>query len=106
MHFAPAQDDDRSPLLRVLRCPQVPGAANDNVTTTRNQPPSDVILRAALRHFAEHGLGAARAARAKAQEAFFAGDRASYDWWLEITRTLDRRLALEAANTSKSAPNG
>lgn len=57
---------------------------------------SDLILRAALRHFAEHGLGAARAARAQAEAAFFAGDRQSYEWWLGITRTLDRRLAAEA----------
>ena len=55
------------------------------------------LLHAALRHFAEHGLGAAREARAQAEAAFFAGDRQAYDWWLGITRTLDRRLAAEAA---------
>ena len=54
------------------------------------------MLRAALRHFADHGLGAARAAREQAEQAFFAGDRQSYDWWLGVTRALDRRLALEA----------
>jgi len=58
---------------------------------------SDKMLRAALRHFAEHGLGAAREARARAEQAFFDGDRPAYDWWLGITRTLDRRLANETA---------
>lgn len=57
------------------------------------------MLRAALRHFGEHGLGAARAARAQAERAFFAGDRQSYDWWIAITRTLDKRLAIEAERT-------
>jgi hypothetical protein len=65
-----------------------------------NTPANDQILRAALRHFAEHGLGAARAARMQAEQAFFAGDRQSYDWWLGITRTLDRRLAKEAEHLS------
>lgn len=66
--------------------------ANDNDDNAL----SDHMLRAALRHFAEHGLGAARAARAQAEQAFFAGDRQSYEWWLGITRTLDRRLAADA----------
>ncbi|WP_427969063.1 hypothetical protein [Altererythrobacter sp.] len=64
-------------------------AANDN----GEHGTSDLMLNAALRHFAEHGLGAARAAREKAEAAFFAGDRESYDWWLGVCRTLDRRLA-------------
>lgn len=79
-------------------------AANDNdralvATETfgrRQDTPPEHLLRAALRHFAEHGLGAARAARKQAERAFFAGDRKAYDHWLAITRTLDRRLALEA----------
>jgi hypothetical protein len=53
------------------------------------------MLHAALRHFAEHGLGAARAARRQAEAAFFAGDRQTYDWWLAVCRTLDRRLAAQ-----------
>ncbi|EAQ30546.1 hypothetical protein NAP1_07200 [Erythrobacter sp. NAP1] len=68
-----------------------------------HKPANDQMLRAALRHFAEHGLGAARQARAQAEKAFFEGDRQAYDWWLGITRTLDRRLAAEAANLG---PNG
>ncbi|WP_255548140.1 hypothetical protein [Erythrobacter ani] len=66
--------------------------ANDNGDTAE----ADEVMRAALRHFAVHGLGAARAAREHAEEAFFRGDRNAYDWWLKITRALDRRLAAEA----------
>lgn len=65
--------------------------ANDN----SGDRPSDSMLHAALRHFAEHGLAAADRARKQAETAFFAGDRQSYQWWLEICRTLDRRMASE-----------
>lgn len=89
------------PALRALHHPPrsaadgttVPRAANDNHHGFTN----DVLLRAALRHFAEHGLGAAEQARQSAERAFFAGDRADYDWWLAICRTLDRRMAAAVA---------
>jgi hypothetical protein len=58
---------------------------------------TDTMLHAALRHFAEHGLAAAHRARKQAEAAFFAGDRQSYQWWLEICRALDRRMATELA---------
>jgi hypothetical protein len=64
-------------------------AANDNVRSSGN----DKMLRAALRHFADHGLGAAEVARVHAEEAFFAGDSVKYRWWLGICRMLDRRMA-------------
>lgn len=64
-------------------------AANDNART----PNDDRMLRAALHHFAAHGLGAAEAARENAEHAFFAGDREQYRWWLGICRMLDRRMA-------------
>ncbi|MEL7446412.1 MAG: hypothetical protein AAGK02_11465 [Pseudomonadota bacterium] len=89
IHFAAARSSTRSPIARALANRAIGRAANDN----GDHAPNDRILHAALRHFAEHGLGAARAARFQAQEAFFAGDRQAYDWWLGITRTLDRRLA-------------
>ena len=66
-------------------------AANDN----GEAEVSDRLLYAALRHFAQHGLGAAREARNQAEKAFFAGDRAAYDWWNAICRTLDRRIAAQ-----------
>lgn len=56
---------------------------------------SDAMLHAALRHFAEHGLAAAQRARKQAEAAHLAGDQQGYEWWLEICRTLDRRMASE-----------
>jgi hypothetical protein len=67
-------------------------AINDNNAA----PSDDALLRAALRHFAEHGLAAASQARRRAEVAFFAGDRNAYRWWLGICRTLDRRMAAAA----------
>ncbi|MCB2075343.1 MAG: hypothetical protein H6917_08110 [Novosphingobium sp.] len=64
-------------------------AANDNMHGTSN----DKLLKAALRHFAEHGLCAAEHARENAERAFFEGDRPGYRWWLAICHTLDRRMA-------------
>lgn len=95
IRFAPAGCRTRAttPLLRMVRT----RAANDNVLAQ----PDDATLRAALRHFAEHGLAAAERARSQAQEAFFAGDREAYRWWLDICRTLDRRMA--AAVDSRGA---
>lgn len=63
--------------------------ANDN----GGERMTDAMLHAALRHFAEHGLAAAHRARKQAEAAFFAGDRQGYQWWLEICRALDRRMA-------------
>ena len=70
-----------------------------------NQPAEsdDAMLRASLRHFAEHGLAAAAHARRRAEAAFFAGDRNAYRWWLGICRTLDRRLARELAEATRDA---
>jgi hypothetical protein len=65
------------------------GCANDNAS----EQPSDALLHAALRHFAAHGLAAAQHARQQAEAAHAAGDRATYEWWVEICRALDRRLA-------------
>jgi len=116
IHFAPARSTICSPVARALNPVAVTSAANDNGHTNDANVPSDQMLRAALRHFAEHGLGAAREARTQAEQAFFAGDQNAYKWWLGITRTLDRRLAAkteqgipasgfvpEAANESHSA---
>ena len=67
--------------------------ANDNAAPRG----SDAMLHAALRHFAKHGLAAATLARKQAEQAFFADDRQGYQWWLEICRALDRRMARELA---------
>jgi len=91
-----------SPIAKALVSRAIERAANDNGDNAAERLGNDQMLRAALRHFAEHGLGAAREARAQAEAAFFAGDRQAYDWWLGITRTLDRRLAAEAAKLAPS----
>lgn len=65
--------------------------ANDNPA----HHPGEATLHAALRHFAEHGLAAARHARAQAEAARRADDRQAYGWWLEICRALDRGMARE-----------
>lgn len=90
---SPGQLPAPSPIARALARRSIERAANDN----GDQIGHDAKLRDALRMFAKHGLGAARAARGEAEKAFFNGDRQSYDWWLGVTRTLDRRLAQEAA---------
>ncbi len=82
------------PLVRRLVAPATGPAANDNGGGKSTDP---AIVEAALRHFAEHGLGAARAARHKAEQAFFADDRVQYRWWLEVCRQLDRRMAVIAS---------
>lgn len=87
IHFAAARPPHP---LRALQHPRVRigGAANDN-----GAPGHSAELRAALKHFAQHGLGAARVARENAEAAFFSGDRGEYLHWLTICRTLDRRMA-------------
>lgn len=101
VRFAAARHTTRSPIARALARKAVERAANDN----RDGMTDDRLLHAALRHFARHGLGAAREAQAQAQKAFFAGDRQSYDWWLAICRTLDRRLADELARGKPARPD-
>lgn len=105
VHFAAARSIARSPVARVLSR-RTPGrAANDNGNVAHIQA-NDQLIHAALRHFANHGMGAARAARKQAEDAFFAGDRQAYDWWLGICRALDKRIAgqleLETGANSES----
>lgn len=64
-------------------------AANDNGAPWRRIGE----LEAALRHFARHGVAAARVAADKAQAAQAAGDAAGHEQWMDICRTLDRRMA-------------
>ncbi|MHA6333233.1 hypothetical protein ACXYL9_06065 [Qipengyuania sp. CAU 1752] len=94
LHFAAARTVTRSPLARAFTRRSIARAANDNTCPEEKQG-HDVMLQSALRHFAQHGMGAALEARSQAEQAFFAGDRQSYDWWLGICRTLDRRMAEE-----------
>lgn len=54
---------------------------------------SDKLMQATLRHFAHHGLSAARRAKESAETAWLAKDFESCTFWLSICRALDRRMA-------------
>ncbi|MEL7188234.1 MAG: hypothetical protein AAGK17_01675 [Pseudomonadota bacterium] len=109
IHFAPAKTKrhgDYCPSVRrALSRVKLGIVANDNNRTYRRArpapPPAPDILEAALRHFGQYGLGAARAARMRAKQAFFEGDREAYDWWIGITQALDRRMAEDSLHLSK-----
>lgn len=89
-NYAPAGVANGRGRLPVVR------AANDNPRDVRNDP----VLRAALRHFAAHGLGAAADARNRALAAARVGDHAAYCWWLGLCAKLDRRMAASLRNTA------
>lgn len=102
LHFAAARSTAHSPIARALARKAHSRAANDNGDLAQMEAAAtrlDGTMRDALRHFAEHGLGAAQAARQQAEQAHFTGDRESYRWWLGICRTLDRRLAANLEDT-------
>lgn len=90
---SPARAPACPPIARTLAARARERVTNDNDDAAHPVAANDHLLHAALRHFAQHGLGAARAAREQAEQAFAQGDRQSYRWWLGITRTLDRRMA-------------
>lgn len=98
IRFAAARGS-RNALDRYFGTDIRPAPANDGASTRE----SDALLRAALMHFARTGLGAADAARDKADDAFFAGDRAQYDHWLGICRLLDARMADAVAARESAA---
>ena len=93
IRFAASKASGSSILARALAMPVPLQAANDNGDAIC----SDRLLKAALRHFAEHGLSAAERARQNAEAAFFAGQREDYQWWLGICGALDRRMAAAVA---------
>lgn len=97
VHFAAARSTAHSPIARALARKAITRAANDNGDhdrpSSRFESSFDRVMRAALSHFAEHGLGAAHEARRQAEEAHRAGDMQSYQWWLGVCRTLDPGLA-------------
>lgn len=89
IHFAAARPALAVHFVHARRIGGLLRAANDNHSGRR-----DLLPREALRHFAAHGLRAATVARGNAEEAHRAGDGQGYAHWLEICRTLDRRMAL------------
>ena len=101
IRFAAARRGDSS-LCRFLGARAPSAAANDNLAGGDD----DRMLRAALHHFAAHGLGAAKAALARAETAYLADDGAEYLWWLGICRMLDRRMADAVMMARREPPKG
>lgn len=93
VRFAAARCTARSPIARALARKAVARAANDNGDADSRTATFDATMRAALQHFADHGMGAAKEARALALRAHADGDADGCDWWLGICRTLDRKAA-------------
>lgn len=95
LRFAAARTPATSPIARALARKSPGRPVNDNGDAPLVAPTSriDPAMRAALRQFATHGMAAAGIARHQAEKAHFAGDGDACRWWLDICRTLDRRLA-------------
>ncbi|HTN14449.1 MAG TPA: hypothetical protein VL094_06555 [Sphingomonadaceae bacterium] len=113
IHFA-AADGRLIPNLSTSRArATMARPANDNIAL-HNENSRDLAeaqgadratLHAALRQFAQHGIGAAEHARNQAERAFFSGDRDTYRWWLGVCRTLDRRMAAGLAHHAEDGEN-
>ncbi|MBX7482702.1 hypothetical protein [Qipengyuania qiaonensis] len=100
VHFAAARSTAHSPIARALAKKALARAANDNGDSAQVRAEAgnaDRTMHAALKHFAEHGLGAAKVAWRQAEQAHSTGDIQTYEWWFGICRTLDRRLAKRCA---------
>ena len=89
IHFAAARPAAQGALAYAFAPPAPRQAVNDNGP----EPLGDTLLRAALLHFGRYGMGAARQARAEAERALAGGDDEGYQWWRDICRALDRRMA-------------
>ena len=100
IHFVASSSSPVSASVQIRRAPMPMSAANDNGCGVGGEQ----LLKAALCHFSEYGLGAAERARENAEAAFFAGDRAQYRWWMAICTALDRRMSAAVAFHRGSAP--
>src|SRR4051812_11824768 len=92
IRFAAAHSGESTAIARALTA-TVTGRAAANDNDSAPGFPRDAVLRAALKHFAQFGLGAAQQAHRNAKAAFFAGKREDYRHWLAVCRALDRRMA-------------
>ena len=105
VHFAAACSNQFSRIGRMRPVRMSLQAANDiGPVVGAGRPGGERLLKAALRHFAEHGLSAAERARDNAEAAFFAGNREDYRWWMAICTTLDRRMSAAVAFHRGAAP--
>jgi hypothetical protein len=89
IRFAAAGSGECMVVARVLSSPCPRPAANDVEAAICH----DQLLVSTLRHFARHGLGAAREARRLAQEAHRQQDQDRYRHWLAVYRHLDHGAA-------------
>jgi len=97
--FDPARTAGRHAAGRGLVTRVLVLAANDNDGSADETPAAgafDPVLIEALRHFARHGLDAARVAHAEAVHAAHEGNDAGTERWIAITGMFDRRLAATA----------
>ncbi|MEP7222628.1 MAG: hypothetical protein ABI673_08170 [Novosphingobium sp.] len=93
LHFAASRHGKHALLAQMLTPPGVVRGANDNGRPLGEMLSEPSLLRAALLHFARHGLAAAEHARDSAEASFASGDDAQYRHWLAVCRILDRRMA-------------
>ena len=91
VRFAAARSIARSPVARVFARRDIANAANDNGESHGALDLSG--LEPALRHFAEHGLGAAAVAHSAARRAIDNGAMDEFEHWLGLCRIFDRRMA-------------
>ena len=91
IRFAPSRRAGTTALTRALGRNDAVANANDN--RDPGAPLIDKSVEAALRHFAEHGLAAARVARENAEKALANDDAMSYNHWQDICRMFDRPMA-------------
>lgn len=107
LRFAPRYGIVSPCLVRPSRNPRrraVERAANDNAPVeTQDLFDAAGVLAAALRLFAAHGICAAERACEAAQIAEATGDAEGVIWWIEVCRTLDRRMAREASRKLATA---
>ncbi len=85
----------KSSIRNRMECTEARAACSLPANDNASEPATEIMLHAALRHFADHGLAAALHARKQAVAARKLGDTQTYNWWLEICRALDRRMATE-----------
>lgn len=104
IHFAAARRRNDSVVARALSAPVPAWFANDNARPGAPAAIDNPAMRAALLHFARHGLAAADVARDAAEAAALAGDSAAYGEWFSLCRTLDRRKG--AALARRHGDNG
>lgn len=96
--FAAARTPAASTVARILACPAPARPANDGIAADSGLFGSDGDrVRAALRLFAKHGLGAASEARARADAAAAAGDPDGQAEWLGLLAVLDPAAARRRA---------